>query len=66
MNLLKEIDLRFLIVNFNFFNEIKIKLLNEELLCKLNRRFRFLKCIESVFKPSEVYFYRSNYKYFIK
>lgn len=62
MNLLKKIDSRFLMANFNFLNEIKVKLLNEDLLCKLNRRLEVLKCIESVSKPLEVYFYGSNYK----
>ena len=47
MNLLKKIDSRFLMANFNFLNEIKVKLLNEDLLCKLNRRLEVLKCIES-------------------
>lgn len=63
MNLLKKIDSRFLMANFNFLNEIKVKLLNEDLLCKLNRRLEVLKCIENVSKPLEVYFYGSNYKY---
>lgn len=66
MKILSNVDLKFLIVNVNFLNYVKGRLIHKDLLFKINKRLMILNLIENVSENLKECFYGDYYKTLIK